>query len=176
MKFLKLLVAALSPVCALSASVLQSNNVELQVEDAPIRTQEGWDWRDCGDTSDPLQIKSIEVFPDPPKPGQDMTVKVKAYAQELIEEGAYADVLVKIGVVKLLEKRFDLCDEAEKAGTEVQCPVEEGEYVVEQTVALPKEIPRAKFIVQVRGYTRDDENLVCTDLSVDFRPKFPHIW
>ena len=38
-----------------------------------------------GDTSDPLQIKSIEVFPDPPKPGQDMTVKVKAYAQELIE-------------------------------------------------------------------------------------------
>lgn len=104
MKFLKLLVAALSPVCALSASVLQSNNVELQVEDAPIRTQEGWDWRDCGtyssiisgpisisyvprigDTSDPLQIKSIEVFPDPPKPGQDMTVKVKAYAQELIE-------------------------------------------------------------------------------------------
>ena len=42
-------------------------------------------YRKIGDTSDPLQIKSIEVFPDPPKPGQDMTVKVKAYAQELIE-------------------------------------------------------------------------------------------
>lgn len=36
---------------------------------------------------------------------------------------------------------------SEKAGTEVQCPVEEGEYVVEQTVALPKEIPRGMNLV-----------------------------
>lgn len=28
------------------------------------------------------------------------------------QEGAYADVLVKIGVIKLLERRFDLCEEA----------------------------------------------------------------
>lgn len=38
-----------------------------------------------GDSSDPIQVKSIEVSPDPPKPGQNMTVKVTAYAQELIE-------------------------------------------------------------------------------------------
>lgn len=31
-------------------------------------------------------------------------------------------------------------------------------------------------MVQIRGYTVEDENLVCTDLAVDFRPKFPHIW
>ena len=29
-----------------------------------------------------------------------------------LQEGAYADVIVKIGLVKLLQKEFDLCEEA----------------------------------------------------------------
>lgn len=33
------------------------------------------------------------------------------------------------------------------AETSVQCPVEEGEYVVEHTVALPKEIPQGLPLV-----------------------------
>lgn len=28
------------------------------------------------------------------------------------QDGAYADVVVKVGVIKLLQKEFDLCDEA----------------------------------------------------------------
>jgi hypothetical protein len=30
----------------------------------------------------------------------------------MTQEGAYADVTVKIGLIKLLHKRFDLCQEA----------------------------------------------------------------
>lgn len=60
-----------------------------------------------------------------------MTVFVKASAQEEVEvrlhaqvalrpdhdhifsqEGAYADVTVKLGLIKLLQKEFDLCQEA----------------------------------------------------------------
>jgi len=72
------------------------------------------------------------------------------------------------------------------AETDVQCPVEKGDYVVEQTVALPKEIPKgtmpsssscpchsdlfslAKFIIKARGYTVDDDDLFCVDLKVNF--------
>ncbi|KAL5533776.1 hypothetical protein ACEPAG_236 [Sanghuangporus baumii] len=175
MKYLNLLLALLAPLSIVSGSVvLQENTVHVQ--DEPVKTTEGWGWEDCGDPSDPIQIKSIEVSPDPPKPGENMTVKVAAYAQERIEDGAYADVMVRIGTIKILDKRFDLCEEARNAQVDVQCPVEEGDHFVEQTVALPKEVPRAKFLVQVRGYTVEDENLVCTDISVDFRPKFPRIW
>ncbi|KAH8119719.1 ML domain-containing protein [Phellopilus nigrolimitatus] len=174
MKAFTLLVAALVPLGVMGASVLAENDRDLQ--ELPVKTMEGWTWTDCGDPSDPIQLKSIEVSPDPPKPGEDMTVKVKGHVTGGIEEGAYADVLVKIGVVKLLQKRFDVCEEARNAEASVQCPVDEGDYVVEQTVALPKEIPRAKFVVQIRGFTVEDENLACVDLSVDFRPKFPHIW
>ncbi len=35
--------------------------------------------------TDPIQIKSINVFPDPPKPGQNLTVTVEASAQEKVE-------------------------------------------------------------------------------------------
>jgi len=38
-----------------------------------------------GDLSDPIQIDSIAVYPDPPKPGEDLTVKVKARAQDRVE-------------------------------------------------------------------------------------------
>lgn len=29
-----------------------------------------------------------------------------------MQEGAYADVTVKLGLIKLLQKQFDLCEEA----------------------------------------------------------------
>jgi hypothetical protein len=81
---------------------------------------------------DIIQIESIKVSPDPPKPGQDLTVTVKGAAIDVIEvmnslfclrrkvvegarqlkEGAYADVTVKLGLIKLVQKRFDVCEEA----------------------------------------------------------------
>lgn len=38
-----------------------------------------------GSETNPIQIKSIEVSPDPPKPGQDLTVTVSGTAVETIE-------------------------------------------------------------------------------------------
>lgn len=34
----------------------------------------------------------------------------------------------------------------------------------------------AKFVVQVTGFTKDEEPLACVNIMVDFRPKFPRIW
>jgi len=139
--------------------------------DTPARTQSGWNFIDCGLPTDVIQIESLTISPDPPKPGEDLTVKVSAYVTKTIEDGAYADVTVKLGLIKLLQKRFDVCDEAQKNNAEIQCPVEAGQHHVEQTVALPKEIPPAQFVVMVRGYTVDDEDMLCADIKVDFRKK-----
>ncbi|KAF8640872.1 hypothetical protein AX17_000520 [Amanita inopinata Kibby_2008] len=144
----------------------------------PVRTTASWGYQDCGLPTDPIQLDSIEVFPDPPKPGQDLTVKVKGVVKDVIQEGAYADVTVKLGLVKLLQKRFDVCEEARNANASVRCPVQPGPYTVEQTVSLPKEIPKAKFMVNIRGFTTEEEDMICLDLKVDFlpRPHFPRIW
>lgn len=87
----------------------------------------GWEYVDCGttrtasststviyfgltgDPSYPVQLDSIEISPDPPLPGHDLTVTVKALVTNVIEEGAIADVTVKLGRIKLLQKKFDVC-------------------------------------------------------------------
>lgn len=102
MKFLTLLVATLAPLCAMGSVVLQQN--DMPEGDLPVKTIDGWEWTDCGmfvtsnstelslstmglpgDSTDPVEIKSIEISPDPPKPGQDLTVKVTLTAKEEIE-------------------------------------------------------------------------------------------
>jgi len=157
-----------------------SQQQQLVTNQGPVHATQGWSYVDCGLPTDPIQIDSISVSPDPPQPGQDLTVTVKAHAQEQVEEGAYADVSVKLGLIKLLQKQFDLCEEARNANTSVQCPVERGNYEVVHTVALPKEIPKAKFNIDVRGFTVDEDDLFCVKLNVDFmkRPflKLPLGW
>ncbi|KII93573.1 hypothetical protein PLICRDRAFT_100762 [Plicaturopsis crispa FD-325 SS-3] len=167
--------ARLSLLALLAVSVSGLSQVVLAQQEplnGPVHTSDSWTYKVCGAESDVIQVKSIEVSPDPPAPGKDLTVTVKAYAQDRIEEGAYADVTVKLGLIKLLQKQFDVCEEARNANATVQCPIEKGDYEVVQTVALPKEIPQAKFTVNVRGYTVEDEDLTCVDLAVDFRKNF----
>lgn len=133
----------LSLVALFSAcSVSLATPLENQDPEGTVQTTDSWSWRDCGIPTDPIQIESITISPDPPRPGQDLTVKVNAQVSETIEDGAYADVTVKLGLIKLLEKHFDLCEEARIANATVQCPVESGSYTVQHTVALPREIPR----------------------------------
>ncbi|KZP31260.1 hypothetical protein FIBSPDRAFT_1037711 [Athelia psychrophila] len=156
------------------AGIAQGNPVEQRSlqQQGPVHTTGGWDYAVCGVASDPIEIKSIEITPDPPKAGEDITVKVNAYVHRRIEEGAIADVTVKLGLIKLLHKQFDVCEEARNADADISCPVEVGEYSVSHTVALPKEIPPAKFKVEVRGYTVDDDDMVCLNLQVDFTKRF----
>ncbi|KAH9898027.1 ML domain-containing protein [Cubamyces lactineus] len=130
-----------------------------------------WDWTDCGTDSHIVRINSIQVSPDPPQRGQDLTITVEGVASEDVEDGAYADVTVKVGVIKILQKEFDVCEEAEKANATIQCPVTKGSHKVVQSVTLPKEIPPAQFKVNVRGFTAEDDDMVCLDLMMDFRPK-----
>ncbi|KAF9452697.1 hypothetical protein P691DRAFT_721511 [Macrolepiota fuliginosa MF-IS2] len=172
--FATLVFAALSLSALVAASPLDTQVVLPHEE---IVEDPRWKYSVCGDEDDIVQIQSIEVTPDPPEPGKDLTVKVKAVTSETIDEGAYVDVVVKLGRIKILSKQFDLCEEARNADTSVQCPVPPGPYEVQHTVALPKEVPRAKFEVHVDGYGANDENLLCLDLEADFRWRFPHrLW
>ncbi|KZV99063.1 hypothetical protein EXIGLDRAFT_641039 [Exidia glandulosa HHB12029] len=128
---------------------------------------------DCGAPEDAVQIQSIEISPDPPKAGENVTIIATGLVQQQLNPGAYADVTVKVGLIKLLQKRFDICEEAETANATVQCPVDPDTYTIVQTVELPKEVPPAKFVINVRGYTDAEDPMVCLDLKLDFLPSKP---
>ncbi|KAI4528563.1 hypothetical protein K525DRAFT_183929 [Schizophyllum commune Loenen D] len=160
-----------------AASYINAEQVRIQAGDVHIAG--GWSYSDCGDETSTVQLKSIDILPDPPIPGQQLTMTVKADVQETIQEGAYADVAVKVGLIKLLQKQFDICEEARvfkfsfarNANSTVQCPVAKGEHTVVQTVQLPREIPPAMFKIDVLAWTHEDENMACAKFEVDFRKK-----
>ncbi|KAF7296762.1 ML domain-containing protein [Mycena indigotica] len=155
-------------LAAFAVALPESQQALGNVRTAP----DSWEYKDCGEDSDAVQIKSITVSPDPPKIGSDLTVTIVADVKETIEEGATADVLVKVGRIKLLEQSFDLCEEARKANASISCPVEPGLHTIEQTVTLPKEVPKLKYVISVRGFTVEEDNMACVDLTVQFRPFF----
>ncbi|MGW7459491.1 ML domain-containing protein [Streptomyces sp. NPDC054797] len=138
-----------------------------------------WSYINVGTPDDALQIESISATPDPPAPGKNLRLDIKATAQSKITEGAYVDVLVKLGVIKLLHKQYDLFQLLKgdtsndwtltpAAGSSVG-PIEPGGVdLVFAWEPVMREIPRAKFIIEVRGFTADDEELLGLDLRVNF--------
>jgi hypothetical protein len=56
----------------------------------------GWVWKSCGDDGDAVEVTSIQVSPDPPKPGQNLTVVASGIVKKEIK------VRVKSGALSCL--------------------------------------------------------------------------
>jgi len=165
---------ALSALTAVAASPTQDMQAVLLPSADEVATvlSDKWSWSSCGTPDDIVEVTSLEVSPDPPEPGKNLTVNVQGTVKQQIEDGAYAYVTVKLGLITLLKKTLDICEEAQNANATLQCPVAEDDYVVSQTVMLPKEIPKAKFTVKVDAYSEEDDPLLCLDIKIDFMNRF----
>lgn len=129
----------------------------------------GWIWNVCGSRQEAVVLHTLDVQPDPPVAGKNLTVHGTGTVHNEISEGTYADVIVKLGFIRLLSRRFDVCELARENNAELQCPLPPGEYEMTHTVELPREIPPAKFNVHATGKTgKDQADLMCMDLAIDF--------
>lgn len=146
-----------------------------------LRYMTSWDYVNAGLPTDPLQIDAITVTPDPPKPGGEVKLTIKGTVQEAIEDGASFDVTLKLGLIKLLQKRFDLFaelrDSSPTAGWSANPdpaggPIKPGDLELTVTMQLPREVPQAKFVLNARGYTAADDDLAGFDLRFDFMRTF----
>jgi ML domain len=90
-------------------------------------------------SDDLVDIKYINLTPNPPLAGKNLTIDAMGYLKTDIEEGAYANFEVKYGFIKLLSGTADLCEKA--AEVNLQCPIEKGQVIVQKFVELPSQIP-----------------------------------
>lgn len=149
--------------------VARFGEADTPISNGQVRAASGWQFIDCGEPDDALEIKSLRVEPDPPQPGKKMTIYAEGTAHRRIEKGAYADVIVKLGLIKLLTKRFDICEELKNANASMTCPIEKGEHTIIQSVDLPAEIPKAKFTVNAQAWTQPPEYpMGCATIVIDF--------
>ena len=62
---------------------------------------------------------------------------------ETVEKGAYVNLVVKWGLITLIQQTADLCEQIENV--DLECPLEKGKMVLEKKVDLPKQIPPVNF-------------------------------
>lgn len=99
--------------------------------------------------------------------GGDVTIHLSADVLDTIEGGAYVDLTLKLGFISLSKKQFDFCEEAADSQQAIQCPISKGTYELDLTYNIPSSTPPASYNAQLRGYTVDDQELLCLDLALD---------
>jgi hypothetical protein len=137
-----------------------------------------WSYTDAGSSYDVLQIQDLTSIPDSVKPGSEWRADIRANANDEIADGAYLEITVKLGLIKLLHKQYDLFEklraDAAKDGWSLTLetgdagePIRKGDVRLTLAVQLPREIPSARFAIAVRARTVDDDDLAALDFKVD---------
>ncbi|KAK9436986.1 phosphatidylinositol/phosphatidylglycerol transfer protein [Metarhizium brunneum] len=98
--------------------------------------------------------------------GQDLVIKAEGTVKKTIEEGAYIDLTVKYGLIRLLKTKADLCEQMGEV--DLKCPVEPGDRVITKTVQLPKEIPPGTYNVEADVFAANGERITCLTATVKF--------
>lgn len=134
-----------------------------------------WSWRTCPTPPwrrprEAIDIKSISVSPDPPIPGQNVTVSGWGTLKAPVRQGSDAEVLIKVGMAVIHRETVDLCKLAQREAFQLQCPIEPGTYHLSHTVLIPKTIPRSRFNAHITAENHLSDELLCLDVSVDFSP------
>jgi hypothetical protein len=94
----------------------------------------------CHDTSeDILAIDYVDLEPNPPEAGKTLTIKASGTFSEDVEKGAYVNLQVKYGLIRLINQKADLCDQIKNV--DLECPLKKGETILTKEVDLPREIP-----------------------------------
>ncbi|KAF8904518.1 MD-2-related lipid-recognition domain-containing protein [Mucidula mucida] len=116
-------------------------------------------WNNCGNAHNAVQVKSVQIVPDPPLPGQEWTVEVVVDILKPVEEGATGALTLELGGLTVLDQPFDICEEA------TNCPIKPGKYTVKRTVTLPLGFLVGMYVINVVGHKRDGGDLMCLDVS-----------
>ncbi|KAK9359126.1 ML domain-containing protein [Lipomyces starkeyi] len=118
------------------------------------------------DASQVLDIKYLKIDPNPPLKGAELYIEGEGYLAEQINEGAFVEVEVRYGFIRLVKETIDLCEQLENADR--PCPLEKGTIKFSKTVELPNEIPPGKYNVVARAYEEDYQLITCLTASVEF--------
>lgn len=69
----------------------------------------------CKDPKDDiLTVHDVQLIPNPPVPGQKLTIKANGTFSEQIDEGATVFLQVKYGLITLIKQKADMCEQLPK--------------------------------------------------------------
>ncbi|KAK4126650.1 hypothetical protein N657DRAFT_670620 [Parathielavia appendiculata] len=120
---------------------------------------------------DIITIEEVILTPNPPEAGTTLVIEASGTVKETILDGAYVNLEVKYGYIRLINTQADLCKEIKNV--DLECPIEKGKISIIKSIDLPKEIPptKGKYNVQADVYSKDNEHITCLTATVIFGRK-----
>lgn len=115
-----------------------------------------------------LSIEQVTINPNPPLPGQNLTIFASGTLKTDLVEDSYVDVLVRYGFITLVNRRYDLCDLLVEV--DLKCPLKAGYLSLSRVVEIPDGVPPGEYYVDAKAYTGNDELLTCLSASVEMQP------
>ena len=118
-------------------------------------------------SSDILRLDHVNLTPNPPTAGNQLTIEAVGTLSQKLEKGAYVVLQVKYGLIRLINMQQDLCDQV--SNIDLECPIDEGKITIVKDVQLPNEIPPGTYSVFADAYTKDGkEHIICLEATITF--------
>ncbi|KAL8850861.1 MAG: hypothetical protein Q9221_004174 [Calogaya cf. arnoldii] len=112
----------LSSLAVAKSSLFATDQQTLDYRAYPVPGQNPMEF--CGDeTTDSLTIDNVDFEPNPPEKGKKLLIKANGTFTEKVEHGAYIDLTVKLGLIKISHEQYDLCEHMNQQVDE-ECPIE----------------------------------------------------
>ncbi|KAI1000042.1 hypothetical protein K3495_g8158 [Podosphaera aphanis] len=143
-----------------------SQNVIADSE-APVPGDNPLKYCHANHNEDKVRIDHVNLTPNPPHIGHGLSIEVVGEVLQQIEQGAYAVVEVKYGIITLLRTHIELCKEIQKA--DLSCPLKEGPVSIFKDVQLPAQIPPGIYNVYADAYTVEEQPITCLQAKVNLR-------
>jgi len=161
------LVLTLLTATALSTASLFGGSQNALVDDPKLSVPGKNPLDFCSDPAEYiLTIDHVDLSPDPPLPGQKLTISANGTFSKDIEPGATVFLQVKYGLITLIKQEADLCDNLPQI--DMSCPIKEGVLSIKKEVDIPKQVPPGKYTVHADVNTVDKEKVTCMESTIVF--------
>ena len=120
MKLLHTLFCA--PLLASAISIGAAASSVHALEDDPLKVPGEQPLYFCQDPKDYiLKVENVVLSPNPPVPGQKLTITGNGTFSEQIDEGATVHLQVKYGLITLIKQTADMCEQLPKYAHLISC-------------------------------------------------------
>lgn len=117
----------------------------------------------CDNVHSYFAIESVELIPESPVKGKDLTVTVKGTLEKDIVQGVKLKSLFKFKNVPLLKQTFDVCKELDDADdAPMKCPIDKGYKSWTYTFNIPRVMLSGNYQISANITDVDNTLLFCS--------------
>ncbi|KAI2624271.1 ML domain-containing protein [Hypoxylon sp. NC1633] len=166
MRFSTTCLAALSASVASAGSWFGGSQDVLVKDVQKVPGDSPLEFCDSDHSSDIVKIESVDLLPNPPESGADLVIRATGTVFETITEGATVHLIVKYGLIRLINTTADLCEQIKNV--DLECPIEKGILSITKSVEIPKEVPPGTYNVYAEVINTDGKPITCLQATVKF--------